>query len=140
MDSSKVFDCKPQDLLIVRFWQKVSRVVLLLLKRRKQCLNVNNIQSNFKTLVSGVPQGSILEPLLFNVFINDLTVFIKMSSLYNSEDDNTITDFEKDITLLKETLQNEAEIAIIWFKNSFMIVSLAKFQAMVINRFGKNGK
>ena len=140
MDSSKVFDCKPQDLLIVRFWQKVSRVVLLLLKRRKQCLNVNNIQSNFKTLVSGVPQGSILEPLLFNVFINDLTVFIKMSSLYNSEDDNTITDFEKDITLLKGTLQNEAEIAIIWFKNSFMIVSPAKFQAMVINRFGKNGK
>ena len=140
MDSSKVFDCKPQDLLIVRFWQKVSRVVLLLLKRRKQCLNVNNIQSNFKTLVSGVPQGSILEPLLLNVFINDLTVFIKMSSLYNSEDDNTITDFEKDITLLKETLQNEAEIAIIWFKNSFMIVSPAKLQAMVINRFGKNGK
>ena len=140
MDSSKVFDCKPQDLLIVRFWQKVSRVVLLLLKRRKQCLNVNNIQSNFKTLVSGVPQGSILEPLLFNVFINDLTVFIKMSSLYNSEDDNTITDFEKDITLLKETLQNEAEIAIIWFKNSFMIVSPAKFQTMVINRFGKNGR
>ena len=42
-----------------------------------------------------------------------------------------ITAFEKDITL------NEAEIAIQWFKDNFMIVSPGKFQAMVINRFGK---
>ena len=48
-------------------------------------------------------------------------------------------------TLLKETLQNETEIAIQWFKDNFMIVNpgitkmvILKFQAMVINRFGKN--
>ena len=51
-------------------------------------------------------------PLLFNIFINDLIGFIKKSSLYYFADDNTITAFEKDITLLKETLQNEAEIEI----------------------------
>ena len=75
--------------------------------------------------------------MLFNIFINDLIGFIKKSSLYNFADDNTITAFEKDITLLKETLQNEAEIAIQWFKDNFMIVNPGKFQAMVINRFGK---
>ena len=75
--------------------------------------------------------------LLLNIFINDLIGFIKRSSLYNFADDNTITVFEKVITLLKETLQNEAEIAIQWFKDNFMIANLGKFQEMVINRFGK---
>ena len=75
--------------------------------------------------------------MLFNIFINDLIGFIKQSSLYDFADDNTITVFEKDITLLKENLQNEAEIAIQWFKDNVMIVNPGKFQAMVINKFGK---
>ena len=142
MDLSKAFDCVPHDLLIARldaygFDRKSLIFFYSYLKRRKQCLNLNNIQSIFKTLLSGVPQGSILGPLLFKIFINDLIGFIKKSSLYNFADDNTITAFEKDITLLKETLQNEAEIAIQWFKGNFMIVNPGKFQAMIINRFGK---
>ena len=74
-------------------------------------IEVNNRQRTFKSLLSGVSQGSFLELLLFNIFINDYIGF-KSSSLYNFADDNTITAFEKDITLLKETPQNEAEIEI----------------------------
>ena len=130
MHTSRFTNCK---IKCVRFWQKFPRILLF----TKQCVNLNNIQSTFTTLLSGVPQGSILGPLLFNIFINDLIGFIKKSSLYNFADDNTITAFEKDIILLTETLQNEAEIAIQWFKDNFMIVNPGKFQAMTINRFGK---
>ena len=142
MDLSKAFDCIPHDLLIAKlnaynFDRKSLIFFYSYLKRRKQCVNVNNMPSTFQTLLSGVPQESILGPLLFNIFINDLIGFIKNSLLYNFADDNTITAFEKDITLLKETLQNEAEIAIQWFKDNFMIVNTGKFQAMVINRFEK---
>ena len=140
MDLSKAFDCIPHDLLIAKlnaygFDRKPVVFFYSYLKRRKQCVNANNMQSTFQTLLSGVPQGSILGPLLFNIFINDLIGFIKKSSLYNFADDNTITAFEKDITLLKETLQNKAEIAIQWFKDNFMILNPRKFQT--INRFGK---
>ena len=142
MDLSKAFDCISHNLLIAKlnaygFDRKSLVFFYSYLKRRKQCVNVNNMQSTFQTLLSGVPQGSIHGPLLFNIFINDLIGFIKKSSLYNFADDNTITAFEKDITLLKETLQNEAEIGIQWFQDNFMIVNPREFQAMIINRFGK---
>ena len=58
-----------------------------------------------------------------------------MSLLYNFADDYTMTVFEKDITLLKETLQNETEIAVQWLKDNSMILNPCKFQSMVINRF-----
>ena len=128
MNLSKAFDCIPNDLLMAKLnangFDRQSLVFFCFyLKRRKQCVNVKNMQSTFQTLLSVVPQGSILGPLLFNTFINDLIGFIKKSSLYNLADDNTIKAFQKDITLLKETLQNEAEIAIQYFKDNFMIAN-----------------
>ena len=85
MDFSKAFDCIHHDLLIAKLnaygFDRNSLVFFYsYLKRRKQCVNVNNIQSTFQALLSGVPQGLILRPLLFNILINDLVGFIKKSS------------------------------------------------------------
>ena len=74
---------------------------------------------------------------MFNIFINDLIGFLKKSSLYNFAGDNTITAFENDITLLRETLQNEAEIQIQWFKDNIMIINPGKFKAIVTKRLEK---
>ena len=108
------------------FWNSISQFLTNKKERNDDVITLNGNSTRID-----------LGPLLFNIFINDLIGFIKKSSLYYFADDNTIAAFEKDITLLKETLQNEAEIAIQWFKDKLMIVNPGKFQAMVTNRFGK---
>ena len=45
------------------------------LKDRKQCVQINNKQSEFDTIISSVPQGSVFGPVLFNIFFNDLFFF-----------------------------------------------------------------
>ena len=139
MDLSKAFDYIPRDLLIAKlnaygFGGKSLVFLYSYLKRRKRCVNINNIQSTFQTLPSWAPQKSILGPLLFNIFINDLIGFTK-SLYYTILQMITQYGFWKEITLLKETLRNEAEIVIQWFKDNFMIVNPEKFQAMVIHWF-----
>ena len=84
-------------------------------------------------LVSGVPQGSILGPILFNIFIDDLVHFVE-SDLGNFADDNSISDAAKTIPALIKILENEANNAIEWFRANGMIVNPDKFQSFILNR------
>ena len=77
MDLSKAFDCLTHDLLIAKldaygFDKEALRLLLSYLSVRKQCVRNGGCLSMLKLILSGVPQGSILGPILFNVFINDI--------------------------------------------------------------------
>ena len=79
IDLSKAFDCIPHDLLIAKMkaygiGDYFLTFCNLYLKHRKQSMNINNAHSMFQILLSGVPQESILRPLLLNIFINDLFI------------------------------------------------------------------
>jgi hypothetical protein len=60
------------------------------LHQRKQCIKVENVCSNFKYMYKGVSQGSILNPVLFKIFINDIFYAVNNSTIYNYADDNTL--------------------------------------------------
>ena len=78
MDLSKAFDCIPHDLLIAKlhaygFSFETLTFLNSYLRNRKQCVKINNICSDFLKILSGVPQGSILGPILFNIFLRPIS-------------------------------------------------------------------
>ena len=136
MDLSKALDCIPHDLLVANLHayglsMDAITIIYSYMKRRKQGVKINDTESLFKILLSGLPQGSILGPILFNIFINDLLFFTKLA---NFADDNTIYAAKRDLNELLRLLKKESEVAIKWFSDNNMIVNPKKYQEIIIKR------
>ena len=95
MDLSKSYDCLSQDLFIVKlvaygFEHSATSLISDYLSKRYQRIKIGSVFSSFLEILRGVPQGSILGPILFNIFINDLIFFIQETEVCNFADDTTI--------------------------------------------------
>ena len=103
-DLSKAFDCINHDLLIAQldaygFSHTSLAFLYSYFSDRKQRTKINNTLSSWSNITTGVPQDSILGPLLYNVYINDIFYFIN-GNIANYADDNTPYAIEQNVDSL----------------------------------------
>ena len=139
MDLSKAFDCLSHSLLVAKLHAygldiSACELIASYLSDRRQRVKLGTTRSDWTPLVKGVPQGSILGPLLFNIFLNDMFYFMERCILYNYADDNSMSHAAKTLHEVKSSLQHDGEIAIKWFSDNGMQANPEKFQFMVISR------
>ena len=102
------------------------------LTNRKQLVKVSGYFSSWRPLNQAVPQGSILGSLLFNLFINDIFLFIQQGSLCNFADANTISISAENVDELHRLVQLNTTKCIDWFNSNHMTANPSKFQSLIV--------
>ena len=136
-DLSKAFDSLPHKLLIEKLkayglTNDARNLIGNYLTSRKQRVKIGQVCSEWSSISRGVPQGSIMGPLLFNIFINDIFYFVHECDLYGYADDNTLSKAAKDAASLKRALERDTANMLSWFTENYMSANPDKFQAIVL--------
>ena len=136
-DLSKAFDCLSHPLLLCKlkaygFSNNSCQLIFSYLSDRQQRVKIGCARSEWAFMLKGVPQGSILGPLLFNIFMNDLFFFLgEQCTLYNYADDNNIGFSHRDLNFVLQRLSRCAAVAINWFGVNEMEANASKFQGII---------
>ena len=143
MDLSKAFDTLNHNLLIAKlgaygFERDSLSFMKSYLKDRQQRVRVNNNFSSWEKIIAGVPQGSILGPLLFNIFINDLFVFVSSSNLSNYADDITLYASGFNLEEVKKCLSTDFDAVTTWFYENHMTFNARKCHFKCLGKDTRN--
>lgn len=107
---------------------------------RRQQVKVNDIKSSFRSVLCGVPQGSILGPLLFLLFINDLPLYTSKVSTDLYADDTTLYCVHNSQSPTEQSLQIALNELHLWCKNNGMVLNSAKTKVMFATTSQKRQK
>ena len=139
MDLCKAYDSLPHDLLVAKFEaygidKNGLNLIHNYLTNRKQRTKISSSYSEWYDIVRGVPQGSILGPLFFNLFINDLFLFIERTNICNFTDDSTIYSCNINLQTILKDPKYDMQNILKWFKVNSMKPNPKKFQFMILGK------
>ena len=136
MDLSKAFDTINHDLLIAKlnaygFHKDALALIKSYLTNRWQRTKINGKFSSWIELLLGVPQGSVLGPLLFNIYINDLFWINEETDVCNYADDTTFYSCHDNISEVMRCLEHDSSLTIEWFESNFMKLNNEKCHFLI---------
>ena len=142
IDLSKAFDSLQHDILLEKLahYGLTNKAIALLksyLSNRKQYVQLSDVRSSVRPISVGVPQGSILGPLLFNIFINDI---VKSSTKFNfilyADDttlNSTLDSFGQDAVEIQNTIVSELQNIFKWLDVNRLCLNVAKSKFMLFH-------
>ena len=137
VDLRKAFDSVSHNLLLAKFeaygfGESALEMMKAYLYERCQRVKVNGVYFEWKTVRCGLPQGSLLGPLLLNIFINDINYFNSSVSLRLYANDTTGYYADHLPMVLEYMINNEMSTLANWFALNYLSVNATKTQAMSI--------
>ena len=142
IDLRKAFDTVNHELLLTKLRELGCSESSLnwfqsYLADRTQNVNYKGAISQAKAVKTGVPQGSILGPLLFSVYVNSLPNSVSIGSIDMYADDTTLTVSGTDASEIEEKLTNGVNQVMNWISANRLVINLDKTTVMVIGSRGK---
>ena len=139
MDLSKAFDTVNHNLLLAKinaydFSFNVIKFIQSYLSERFQRVNINSNFSEWCKILLGALQGSILGPLLFNIFLNDNFYLIQDAYISNFADDNSLYSIVDNFREVKTMLKKTFELLQEWFYENHMVLNPGKCHYLIINK------
>ena len=101
---------------------------------RSQFVSINGFNSDYKTLKCDVPQSSVLGPLLFLIFINDLNTAIKHSETFHFADDTCLLNIKDSVKQINKVVNKNLKFLAQWLNANRISLNVAKTEDVIFRR------
>ena len=141
VDLQKAFDTVEHDILLSKLkhygicgheWFKSY------ISNRKQYVSINGYDSNLADTKFGVPQGSVLGPLLFLIYVNDLNQALKFCKVHHFADDTNLIHFSKSVYRLNKYVNLDLKNLTYWFNANRISLNAKKLELVIFKSQRKN--
>lgn len=135
LDIRKAFDTVNHRLLCKKIKQlklpkHIYKVLKTYLLNRPQIVAIGTKNSDPRNIINGVPQGSILGPLLFSIFINDITHIKLKGKIQLYADDTVLKYSSRDINTIFQEMQHDIDLIANWFNTNQLDLNVSKTKYM----------
>ena len=139
IDLEKAFDTVSHDILLEKLDHYGIRGISndwfrSYLSNRSQFVSINGFNSDYKTIKYGVPQGSVLGPLLFLIFINDLNIAIKHSETFHFADDTCLLNIKDSVKQINKVVNKDLKFLVQWLNANRISLNVAKTEVVIFRR------